>query len=161
MMFEIIPAAEGDAEHLALIISEANRDVAQQFDLNIRNAPKHPSFCTKAWVLSGFKRGEEYFLYKDGEVLAGCVAFEQPDNHTAYLNRLSVLPRYRHNGVGSALVRYVLDYSKTRNVQIVSIGIIADHELLKRWYSGLGFVDVSTRKFEHLPFDVKYMKYDL
>jgi len=160
-MFEIIPTDEGDAEQLALIISEANKDVAQQFDITMRNAPKHPSFCTKAWVLSDLKRGEEYFLYKDGEVLAGCVAFEQPDNDTAYLNRLSVMPKYRHNGIGSALVRYVLDYSKTRNVQTVSIGIIADHELLKHWYSGLGFVEVNTRKFEHLPFDVKYMKYDL
>jgi ribosomal protein S18 acetylase RimI-like enzyme len=160
-MFEIIPADEGDAEHLVLIISEANKDVAQQFDITMRNAPKHPSFCTKAWVLSGLERGEEYFLYKDGEVLAGCVAFEQPDMDTAYLNRLSVMPKYRHNGIGSALVRYVLDYSKTRNVQTVSIGIIADHVLLKRWYSGLGFVEVNNRKFEHLPFDVKYMKYDL
>jgi GNAT superfamily N-acetyltransferase len=157
----VLPTTVNDAESIAFIVSGANRDIAQQFNINIKNAPKHPSFCTTSWILSEFERGEEYFLYKDGNIPAGCVAFEQPDDDTAYLNRLSVLPEFRHKGIGATLVRYILDYSTTKNVKIVSIRIIADHILLKNWYLGLGFIEVNTQKFDHLPFAVRYMKYEL
>jgi len=158
---KIVPTKTEDAEHIAFIVREANKDVAELFKINIENTPKHPSFYTKDWVLSDFKRGEEYFLYKEDGVAKGCVAFEQPDSDTAYLNRLAVLPSYRHNGIGTALVRHILDYSKIKNIQIVSIGIIAEHEVLKNWYLNLGFIEVDTRKFEHLPFNVRYMCYEL
>lgn len=158
---EIVPAKTKDAEHIAFIVSEANKDVAELFKINMEKTPKHPSFCTKDWVLSDFKRGEEYFIYKEEGVVKGCVAFEQADSDTAYLNRLSVLPSYRHNGIGADLVRHILDYSEIKNLQIVSIGIIAEHEVLKNWYLDLGFIEGDTIKFEHLPFNVKYMRYEL
>jgi len=158
---KIVPTNIEDAEGIAVIVSEANKDVAELFKINIENTPKHPSFYTKEWVLSDFKRGAEYFLYKEEGAAKGCVAFEQPDPDTAYLNRLSVLPRYRHNGIGTALVRHIFAYSKRKNIQIVSIGIIAEHEVLKNWYLDLGFIEGDTRKFEHLPFNVKYMRYEL
>jgi ribosomal protein S18 acetylase RimI-like enzyme len=158
---KIVPTKIEDAEHIAFIVSEANKDVAELFKINIENTPKHPSFYTEDWVLSDFKRGEEYFLYREDGVAKGCVAFEQPDSDTAYLNRLSVLPSYRHNGIGAALVRYIFDYSKTKNIQTVSIGIIAEYEVLKNWYLDLGFIEGDTIKFEHLPFNVKYMRYKL
>ncbi len=157
----IIPGKETDAEKIAFIVSEANKDVAKLFGLTIQNTPKHPSFYTPDWVLSDFKRGEQYFLYSDDETSKGCVAFEQPDAKTAYLNRLSVLPEYRHNKIGSTLVQHILEYADTKNILYVSIGIIAEHEMLKQWYLKLGFVKGDTRKFEHLPFDVLYMRYDL
>ena len=97
----------------------------------------------------------------EDSVAKGCVAFEQPDPDTAYLNRLSVLPNCRHRGGGATLVRFILDFAKTKNIKTVSIGIIAEHEVLKNWYLDLGFIEGDTQKFKHLPFDVKYMRYDL
>ncbi len=98
-----------DAEQIALIVSQANKDVADQFDINFENNPKHPSFYTKDWVLSDFNRGEEYFLCLVNNVCAGCIAFEQPNPDTAYLNRLSVLPKYHHSGIGTLLVNHILE----------------------------------------------------
>jgi N-acetylglutamate synthase-like GNAT family acetyltransferase len=91
----------------------------------------------------------------------GCVAFEQPDSKTSYLNRLSVLPEHRCKGVGAKLVNHIFDYSKLKNIQSVSIGIIAAHITLKQWYLKLGFTEIETRTFDHLPFDVTYMQYKL
>lgn len=158
---KIVPGRVTDAAKIAFIISKANKDVAELFDLTSKNAPKHPSFYTPHWVLSDFNRGEQYFLYADDGVEKGCVAFEQPDTETAYLNRLSVLPRFRHNGIGSALVQHILDYADSKSILTVSIGIIAEHDVLKQWYLKLGFIEGDTRKFEHLPFNVQYMRYDL
>jgi ribosomal protein S18 acetylase RimI-like enzyme len=157
----ILRATQEDAEQIAAIVRESHRDVAQMFNLTRENNPKHPSFCTQDWVLSDFQRGEEYFLYKAENTLAGCVAFEQPDPETAYLNRLSVRPPYRHQGVGAALVGHIMAYARSKQVQIISIGIIAAHDILKNWYRGLGFIEKETRQFEHLPFDVTYMHFEL
>ena len=157
---KIISTNGEDAGLIAGIVSEANKDVAELFKLNRENSPKHPSFCTDDWVLADLKRGEEYFLFAEDGIAKGCVAFEQADAGTAYLNRLSVLPCYRHNGIGASLVRHVLDYAKSKNIRTVSIGIIAEHEVLKNWYLKLGFIAGDTRKFDHLPFNVQYMRYE-
>lgn len=158
---KIVPATREDAEQIAAIIRESHRDIAQMFNLNLDNNPKHPSFCTQEWVLSDFQRGEEYFLYKVENTYAGCVAFEQPDPETAYLNRLSVLPSFRHQGIGQKLVRHIIGYARSKQVQIISIGIIAGHDVLKNWYAELGFKEKETRRFDHLPFEVTYMHYVL
>jgi diamine N-acetyltransferase len=156
---KIVKALEEDAAWIAAIIRESHQDVARMFAITEDNNPKHPSFCTTEWVLKDFRRGEEYFLCKVGDTPAGCVAFEQPDSQTAYLNRLSVLPDYRHQGFGAALVRHILAYARSKQVDVVSIGIIAAHERLKTWYTDLGFIEKDTRTFAHLPFDVTYMQY--
>lgn len=157
---KIISTEKEDAGLIADIVSEANKDVAELFKINRENSPKHPSFCTDDWVLADFERGEEYFLFQEDGIAKGCVAFEQADSDTAYLNRLSVLPDHRHNGIGKSLVRYVLDYAKSQNIRTVSIGIIAEHEVLKKWYLELGFIAGDTKKFDHLPFNVTYMRYE-
>jgi GNAT superfamily N-acetyltransferase len=158
---KIVKAMEEDASQIAALIRTSHQDVARMFAITRDNNPKHPSFCTTDWVLSDCKRGEEYFLYKIGNINAGCMAFEQADPETAYLNRLSVLPEHRHQGIGAALVRHILVYAESKHVNVVSIGIIAAHEILKAWYLNLGFAEKDTRRFAHLPFDVTYMHYNL
>jgi ribosomal protein S18 acetylase RimI-like enzyme len=157
----IISATREDAVPLARVVREANQDVAALFGLTIDNAPRHPSFCTAEWILADIDRGERYFIHRQSGIITGCVAFEQADATTAYLNRLAVLPQYRQSGIGSALVRHILTLAEEMGVAAVSIGIIAEHERLKRWYRGLGFVEAGTKTFAHLPFTVGYMHYTI
>lgn len=86
-------------------------------------------------------RGEEYFLLSENNTAIGCVAFEYPRPNTAYLNRLSVLPSHRHKGAGYLLVRHVFQYAKEKDIERMSIGIIANHNVLKAWYLRLGFIE--------------------
>ncbi|WP_211224869.1 hypothetical protein [Neptunomonas japonica] len=82
----IVATTKDDAEAIATIIKLSNQGVAKEFGLNMDNNPKHPSFCNKDWVLSDFDRGEEYFMYKEGSIGVGCVAFENPKPSVVYLN---------------------------------------------------------------------------
>jgi GNAT superfamily N-acetyltransferase len=157
----IVKAERDNAELLATLVSKSNMDVADSFNLHINNAPKHPSFCTSEWIQADFDRGQEYFLVIANTTAQGCVAFEQPDANTVYLNRLSVLPEFRHKGIGTLLVKHILDYATSKNAITVSIGIIAEHTQLKNWYLTLGFIEGATQKFPHLPFDVLYMHYEI
>ena len=150
-----------DAAGLARLVAEANKDVAERFGLTADNCPKHPSQCTVDWVLADLTRGERYFIAGDDAQPVACVAYERAAADLAYLNRLSVLPGWRRQGVGERLVRHVIDRARADGVATVSIGVIAQHDALQRWYRKLGFVDGEVRHFAHLPFAVKYMSYAL
>jgi len=157
----IIKAGRDNTALLASLVRRSNKDVAQLLHLTIANAPKHPSFCTEDWIRTDFDRGQEYFLATEKDEVTGCVAFEQPDEDTAYLNRLSVVPEYRNRGTGASLVQHIINYSKSKSIKNVSIGIIAEHSQLKEWYLKMDFVEGATQKFDHLPFNVLYMRYTL
>lgn len=147
----------GDIPTLAMLVSEANKDVAVRFGLNAQNCPKHPSFCTDAWIEGDLARGERYFILEDSGSAVGCVAYERPGPGRAYLNRLSVLPEHRNRGAGARLVRHVVEMAAADSVQNISIGVIGEHTELMRWYEALGFTVGEVKRFPHLPFSVQYM----
>lgn len=59
------------------------------------------------------------------------------------------------------LAQHILEYAKSKRVKNISIGIIAEHTQLKKWYSKIGFTEGHIQKFDHLPFNVLYMKYEI
>ncbi len=152
-------ASAEDLATVAMLIRETNKDVAERFGLSADNAPKHPSFCTVAWVQSDFERGERYFILEEDSAPIACVAYENPSAGLAYLNRLSVLPAHRRRGVGARLVQHIIGLARAASIKTISIGVIGEHDELQRWYRSMGFVDGETRRFAHLPFSVKYMSY--
>ena len=152
-------ASSSDSATVARLIRESNKDVAVKFGLNSDNCPKHPSFCTNAWVEGDLSRGERYFIFEDASGPIGCVAYENPNEGLAYLNRLSVLPAHRNRGVGTLLVRHVIHLAQSALINRINIGVIGEHADLQRWYRKLGFKDGEMKRFPHLPFSVKYMSY--
>ncbi len=150
-----------DAATLAVIIAESNRDVAAKFGLDGDNCPKHPSFCTRDWIVADMDRAVRYFMLEKDDMPFGCVAYESPNAEMAFLNRLSVLPAHRKLGCGGLLVRHIIDMASSASVSTVSIGIIGEHLELQRWYAKLGFIGGESKHFPHLPFTVKYMTYTL
>ncbi len=164
-MVKIKEVFSENTEVVARLIREANKAVAVEFGINQANCPKHPSFCEISWVATDFKRGERYFLLTENDQPLACVAYEIPNNdgviRKAYLNRLSVLPEQQNKGLGSQLVEYVIALAQSDDLDIISIGVIAQHSRLQHWYEKIGFVKRGTRHFDHLPFDVTYMTYNL
>ncbi|MCP3875046.1 MAG: GNAT family N-acetyltransferase [Desulfobacteraceae bacterium] len=154
-------AAAKDAHALSDLIRLSYQDVAQTFNLTQDNCPKHPSNCTDDWIKKDMARGVKYsILYKDG-IPIGCAGLEIAENNISYLERLAVLPEFRHKGLGEKLVEYMFSRARQMDSNTMSIGIIAEQEVLKKWYETLGFVYVETKKFDHLPFQVGFMKIEL
>jgi diamine N-acetyltransferase len=152
-------ASPEDRATIAMLVRDSNKDVAEKFGLNADNCPKHPSFCTEAWVESDLARGERYFILEEDSEPIACVAYENPSAGLAYLNRLSVLPTHRNCGIGARLVQHIVQLAQSSSIQSISIGVIGEHRDLQRWYRNLGFIDGETKCFPHLPFSVKYMSY--
>lgn len=154
-------ARPNEVSLLSELIRRSFRDVAERFGLTAQNCPKHPSNCTDGWVQDDFARGATYYVLQADGCPTGCVALEQADSDTCYLERLAVLPESRRQGFGRQLVHQVLTKAKELGAKAISIGIIAEQTELKEWYVGLGFVEGETKKFEHLPFRVTFMTYQL
>jgi ribosomal protein S18 acetylase RimI-like enzyme len=91
----------------------------------------------------------------------GFVAIEKADDKVYYLDKLAVLPEYRHKGYGGKLVEFVSNFVKKHNGQKVSLGMINESTVLKKWYQKLGFKETGTQSFEHLPFTVCFMEKSL
>jgi ribosomal protein S18 acetylase RimI-like enzyme len=143
------------------VLRRSFADVAQRFALTPENCGRNPAFCTDQRVIQERAKGVTfYFLEDDGQV-CGCVAMEHPRPEVVYLERLGVLPEHRSKGLGRALVHHVFAEAKAAGAARVEIAIISLDNPLKNWYRQFGFVETSTRKFDHLPFVVAFMAKEL
>ena len=97
-----------------------------------------------------------YILYKKDRP-CGCVALKQAESEICYLARLAVLPEYRKQGHGKALVNHIFKQAGKIGFKRVEIGMISKDRRLKNWYKEFGFVNKGTKKFDHFPFTVTFM----
>jgi diamine N-acetyltransferase len=153
----IRPVHGGEVATIVDVLRRSFAGVAQRFALTAENCGKNPAFCTEQRVIDEQVKGVVfYFLEDDGQV-RGCVAMERANQDAVYLERLAVLPEHRSKGFGQALVSHVFTEAKAAGARRVEIAVISEDTLLKKWYERFGFVQTSTRKFDHLPFVVAFM----
>ena len=81
--------------------------------------------------------GGALMALSDGEP-AGCV-FYQPEAAHVYLGRLAVLPRYRRQGIGNALIQHVEALARELRVPRVQLGVRVALPGLRAHYEKLGY----------------------
>ena len=154
-------AKKGDKDILVALLLDSFRDVAEKFALTVDNCPNFAGFNAKKRVEADFEKGLRYFILEEDGTACGCVALEKAEPDLCYLGRLAVLPEHRNNGYGQALVNHLLEQARKMGIRRVEIGLISKHRKLKKWYKKFGFVQKSTKKFDHLPFIVAFMYKEL
>ncbi len=143
------------------VIRKSFMTVANDFNLNKQNAPTNPAFIELKHLIQMDRKGVAMFgAFLEG-ICIGFVGIEKAKKGTYWLEKLAVLPEYRHKGYGKALIDFVFDYVKDHHGERVSIGIIDEHLVLKNWYLSYGFKEVEKKVFDHLPFAVCFMIKDI
>ncbi len=143
------------------IIHKSFQTVADDMNFTKENCSSHTAFMPLEKLLNQFENGNPMLLYEYNNKIVGYFSLSINDD-SVELNNLSVLPEYRHLGIGKKLINYAVDYSKnTLGVNKIKIGIVEENAILKEWYKSLGFVHTGTREFEHLPFTVGFMELEL
>jgi hypothetical protein len=56
------------------------------------------------------------------------------------------------------LMDFACDKIHQNNGKLISIGIINENIVLKKWYTDYGFVEKGLKRFDHLPFEVCFME---
>ena len=88
-----------DIENSVKVIRQSFQTVADEFGLNKSNCPAHPSLITLEKLLELKNKAELLGLFLD-EKQVGFVAVEKGAGRTYYLDKLAVLPDFRHHGYG-------------------------------------------------------------
>jgi ribosomal protein S18 acetylase RimI-like enzyme len=150
-------------EECAIVMRNSFATVAASFGLTPKNAPTNAAFTNAVRLRESFEKGTAFFCIFEGDHMIGTIAVEKSKDHDDlfYIERLAVLPEYRHKGYGALLMDHACAEIIHRGGTRVSIGIINENEILKKWYSEYGFVETGTKRFEHLPFTVCFMEKSL
>ena len=143
------------------VIRDAFITVADEMRLTRQNAPTNPAFLEMEALQAMADKGVVFFgSFQDGN-LVGFVAIEKADEDVYYMEKLAVLPAYRHHGYGARLIRHVMETVGAAGGKKVSIGIVDGNTILKNWYARNGFTVTGIRQFAHLPFQVCFMERDV
>ena len=117
------------------IIRRAFTTVAEQFGLTPEKCPAHTAFLTDADLQRQIEQGLHLFaVLADGE-MAGIVGIKPEGQRTFSMEKLAVLPEYRHCGYGAQLVAFTDDWIRQQHGEKIVIGLIDEHLVLKQWYT--------------------------
>jgi ribosomal protein S18 acetylase RimI-like enzyme len=161
MDYDIREIEEKELEECASVIRAGFITVAEEFGITRENTPTNGAFLQKDRLLEERAKGHRMYAAVQRTKVIGYMQLEKSTPELYFLQKLVVLPEYRHLGIG----RELLDYARNKVAEWegtkISIGIIEENTVLKNWYLAYGFVTTATRKFEHLPFTVGFMELKL
>lgn len=149
-------------EALLAVINTSFLTVVGQFGITKENAPNHPAFIKPDAFLAGLKdKYVEFYAYERDKTIIGTVAVTRNKEGRYWIERLAVLPEFRHARIGSVLMEYGFERIKLLGGTQCSIAIVEENTVLKDWYKKIGFVETEVKKYDHLPFLVCYMEKEL
>ena len=155
--------AQDDLKECAKVIRDSFATVAAEFDITEENAPRFTAFATDEGRLNWHLNGEHRPMFgyvSDGRIV-GYYSLLLLDNNECELNNLSVLPAYRHDGIGGKLLEHAFAKAEELNCTKMKLGIVEENTVLRKWYETFGFVHVGTQKFEFFPFTCGYMEKEI
>jgi len=162
-MFEIRKLnKKTELNDLLFVIQVSFLTVAKELNLTKENTPTNPAFITIEKLLESIEKNVDFFIACENNKICGCVGIQQgKEKDEYYIERLAVLPEYRHKQYGKKLLDKAIEEIKKKKGKYISIGIIDENTQLKNWYLDYGFIEKGSRHFDHLPFTVCFMGIDL
>ncbi len=158
MDYEIKLVREDQLEECAEVIRQSFMTVAKDFGLTKENSPTNGAFIQKERLMEEKLKGQFlYGMFHDNRII-GYMQLEMNTQELYFLQKLVVLPEFRHFGLGKALLDYAVEQVLQKGGTKMSIGIIEENTMLKNWYLEYGFIHTGARKFEHLLFTVGFME---
>ena len=104
----IIEIKQEDLAECVNVIRESFATVAEEYNITEENAPRFTAFATDEgrlnWHLNGEHRPMVGYVV-DGKIV-GYYSMLWLENKECELNNLSVLPAYRHDGIGAKLLEH-------------------------------------------------------
>jgi diamine N-acetyltransferase len=148
-----------DLEMSVKILNDLHLTIAKEFNFTKQNNPTNNAFIDIETLKTQLHKGIELYLLIVDNVAIGCIAIEKSSKgiDTYYIEKVSVIPEYRHQGFGITLMDFASDLIKHAGGKKASIALIDSNIILKKWYLRQGFIETGIKDFEHLPFRVCFM----
>ena len=145
------------------IIRRSHQTVAVEFGFTPENAPRYVAFATDEGRLVWQMDQEHRLMFLDDEngVICGYYSLLLKGDGKCELGSLSVLPEYRHRGIGTKLLQHAADTARKQNCSVMRLSIVEENTVLRRWYERNGAVHTGTERFDFFPFTCGYMEVSL
>ncbi len=153
-------AERADLPACAGVIRNSFQTVADEFGFTEENAPRFTAFATTEERLLWHLAGEHRLMYLDEEdgVICGYYSLRPDGRGACELGNLSVLPAFRHRGIGGRLLEHAKETARAQHWTEMDLSIVEENAVLRRWYEQNGAVHTGTEKFDFFPFTCGYMK---
>ena len=141
------------------VIRNSFQTVADEFGFTPENAPRFVAFATDENRLLWHMYSEHRLMFLDEEngVVRGYYSLLLKDGNECELGNLSVLPEYRHRGIGTGLLRHAVGIAREHHCSVMRFSIVEENSRLRKWYEQNGAVHTGTEKFDFFPFTCGYM----
>ena len=155
---EILPLDQEAISCAEAVIRQSFHTVADDFSLTSDNCPSHSAFLDEEQLCAQVEGGLRLFGYHTGDVLVGVIGIKRIDQREYSIEKLAVLPAYRHRRIGAKLMIFACEYVLQAGGEKACIGIVDENAVLKQWYVRQGFAVTEIKRFPHLPFTVCLME---
>lgn len=99
-----------------------------------------------------------YVVYEDRQNIIGYMGVRVVDEHAEMMN-FAVSPMHRHMGIGSEILKHVIEYLRTHHVKILTLEVRKSNKGAQALYEKFGFRKSHIRKDYYLTEDaVVYVK---
>ena len=145
------------------VIRRSFQTVADEFGFTEENAPRFTAFAATEERLFRQMDGEHRLMYLEEEdgTVRGYYSLLLRDRDACELGSLSVLPEYRHRGIGGRLLAHAKEKAREQHCSVMNLSIVEENTVLRKWYEQNGAVHTGTEKFDFFPFTCGYMKIEL
>ena len=145
------------------VIRNSHQTVADTYGFTTENAPRYVAFATDENRLLWHMDGEHRLMFAEEEdgIIRGYYSLLLKKDGECELGNLSVLPEYRHRGIGTALLQHSVRIAREHHCRVMRLSIVEENTVLRQWYEQNGAVHTGTEKFVFFPFTCGYMMMDL
>ena len=145
------------------VIRNSHQTVADTYGFTTENAPRYVAFATDENRLLWHMDGEHRLMFAEEEdgIIRGYYSLLLKKDGECELGNLSVLPEYRHRGIGTALLQHSVRIAREHHCRVMRLSIVEENTVLRQWYEQNGAVHTGTEKFDFFPFTCGYMMMDL
>jgi ribosomal protein S18 acetylase RimI-like enzyme len=160
-MFETIDTT-AHISNIRALLNCSFQTVMDELHFTRQMLPGNPAFLDEKTILRQMgNRNIAFYGLWENSALISCYALEVIDTISANLERVCVHPDKRHQGIGLQLLNDSVNRAANFNLRKIQITVINEHLKLKNLYRAFGYRETALKKFEHLPFTVCYMEYDI
>lgn len=138
------------------VIIEANKQVADQMAYTKETCPGNSAFLSYNKFLSDLSKGLILYGFYDEDLIA-CIGLIKKSPTTSKFLYLSVLPTYRHRGIGQLLVSYVESQVSGK----MKLGMIYENKRLLTYYESLGYETKKVSSYKGSVYHIAYMEKNL
>jgi N-acetylglutamate synthase-like GNAT family acetyltransferase len=154
-----------DSRLLTDILNKAFMTVALQFNFTKETVERFPAFMESNIIENQLKNGLKMYGYNINDKIVGCGGYSLYKDQIYIIERLGILPEYRHKGIGTKLMVFIENKIKENNGKIAEIHVVDINKILVKWYKNMNYKQIRTDKLydgeRKLPFNSCVMNKEL